>query len=169
MSVFFLFLTTRCTHFICNFTIIAFCYLFISSKLKFPSGSGYKAVFVCSEIITHDFTFSVPLGVCQECFIQKRGMNTVALLSLHQCFFAPLLLCNNVKCWHNMIQIGFNNKVFCSECTDVTTVLLMLAAELTLTLSFYFLLQSKKKIHIIILHSCFHMNSTQFVTLYKLK
>lgn len=82
MSVFFP-LTTRCTHFICNFTIIAFCYLFISPKLKFPSGSCYKAVFVCSEIITHDFTFSIPLGVCQECFIQKREMNTESSPCFH--------------------------------------------------------------------------------------
>ncbi len=30
-----------------QFYIIAFCYLFICTKLNFPSGSSYKAVFVC--------------------------------------------------------------------------------------------------------------------------
>lgn len=40
-----------------QFYIIAFCYLFICTKLNFPSGSSYKAVFVCRQIITHDFTF----------------------------------------------------------------------------------------------------------------
>lgn len=59
-------LTTRCTHTlnaILHHCIVIF---FISRAVKkFPSGCRYKAVFVCTGIITHDFTFFIPPGVRQ--------------------------------------------------------------------------------------------------------
>lgn len=60
-----------------QFYIIAFCYLFISAKLNFPSGSCYKAVFVCREIITHDFTFFFPLGGMSRAFYPEQRKRTV--------------------------------------------------------------------------------------------
>lgn len=99
---------TNCTHWPMYISTLLHSVIYLSFQLNFPFGLCHKAYFtvlvggsllmILPSVVLWSFGDVTGVSILRN-EMQSETSPFSSVLRLHR----PLLLCNNVKCWHNMI------------------------------------------------------------------